>query len=244
MLEESERRRRVDVSNSTAFLSELRKKLTAVERTQRRLSALVTRKDGDEEVLDTITTDTVYRLFLLEKYWPAIRKLGVQDTAAITRSNSGMVTVLRIGLQDGNIGQWIEKAMSMEQQWDDPWPLLPQRLDNVGHVHASIDTHMVESAAEDYLAAISQDLKAALEDIPPPRKFTREYKGEDGSVEVCHYDLDYFANGPFKVEITSPVIKETWEETNARQPKTKRKYFNPANNKWIGYGRAKQLGVI
>ena len=52
MLEESERRRRVDVSNSTAFLSELRKKLTAVERTQRRLSALVTRKDGDEEVLD------------------------------------------------------------------------------------------------------------------------------------------------------------------------------------------------
>ena len=52
MLEESERRRRVDVSNSTAFLSELRKKLTAVERTQRRLSALVTRKDGDEEVLE------------------------------------------------------------------------------------------------------------------------------------------------------------------------------------------------
>ena len=54
MLEESERRRRVDVSNSTAFLSELRKKMTAVERTQRRLSALVTRKDGDEEVLDRV----------------------------------------------------------------------------------------------------------------------------------------------------------------------------------------------
>jgi len=44
--------------------------------------------------------------------------------------------------------------------------------------------------------------------------------------------------------MTAPVIKETWEEKNARQPKTKRKYFNPANNKWIGYGRAKQLGVI
>ena len=54
MLEESERRRRVDVSNSTAWMSELRKKLTAVERTQRRLSALVTRKDGDEEVLDRV----------------------------------------------------------------------------------------------------------------------------------------------------------------------------------------------
>jgi hypothetical protein len=123
---------------------------------------------GDEEVLDTITTDTVYRLFLREKYWPAIRKLGAQGAAAITKSNAGMMTVLRTGLQDGNIGQWIEKAMSMEQQWDDPWPLLARRLDNVGHVHASIDTHMAESAAEDYLAAHGQDLKAALEDIPPP----------------------------------------------------------------------------
>jgi len=59
MLEESERRRRVDVSNSTAFLSELRKKLTAVERTQRRLLALVTRKDGDEEVLDRMLAKQV-----------------------------------------------------------------------------------------------------------------------------------------------------------------------------------------
>ena len=44
--------------------------------------------------------------------------------------------------------------------------------------------------------------------------------------------------------MTAPVIKESWEEKNAKLPKTKRKYFNPANNKWIGYGRAKQLGVI
>ena len=83
-----------------------------------------------------------------------------------------------------------------------------------------------------------------LEDIPPPRQFTRQYTNEDGSMETWHYNLDKFPNGPFKVDITAPVIKETWEEKNARQPKTKRKYFNPANNKWVGYGRAKQLGVI
>ena len=51
-----------------------------------------------------------------------------------------------------------------------------------------------------------------LEDIPPPRKFTREYRDEDGSVSTWHYDLDKFPNGPFKVDITAPVIKETWEE--------------------------------
>lgn len=83
-----------------------------------------------------------------------------------------------------------------------------------------------------------------IDDTPPPRKFTRQYTSEDGSVETWYYNLDYFANGPFKVDITAPVIKETWEEKNAKLPKTKRKYFNPANNKWIGYGRAKQLGVI
>ena len=83
-----------------------------------------------------------------------------------------------------------------------------------------------------------------LEDTPPLRQFIRQYKSEDGSVETWHYDLDYFPNGPYKVEITSPAIKETWEERNAKLPKTKRKYFNPANDKWVGYGRAKQLGVI
>ena len=83
-----------------------------------------------------------------------------------------------------------------------------------------------------------------IDDAPPPRQFTRQYINEDGSVETWHYNLDKFANGPFKVETTAPVIKETWEEQNAKKSKTQRKYFNPANNKWIGYGRAKQLGVI
>jgi len=82
------------------------------------------------------------------------------------------------------------------------------------------------------------------DDSPPPRKYTRVFTNNDGSTETWHYDLDKFANGPIKVEMTSPVIKETWEEQNARKSKTQRKYFNPANNKWIGYGRAKQLGVI
>jgi hypothetical protein len=40
------------------------------------------------------------------------------------------------------------------------------------------------------------------------------------------------------------VIQESFEEKNARLPKTQRKYFNPENQKWIGYGRAKQLKLI
>lgn len=52
LLAESERRRRADMSNSQAFMTELRKKLTTVERTQRRLLAMVTRPD--DEVLDRV----------------------------------------------------------------------------------------------------------------------------------------------------------------------------------------------
>lgn len=122
----------------------------------------------DEEVVDTITTDTVYRLFLREKYLPAIRKLGAQQAAAITKTNTGMMKVLHAGLQADNIGQWIEKAMSMEQPWDDPEPLLARRLYNLGHTHAHMDTHMTESAARDYLGVLRPDLKAALEGMPPP----------------------------------------------------------------------------
>ena len=38
-----------------------------------------------------------------------------------------------------------------------------------------------------------------IDDIPPPRQFTRQYNNDDGSVETWHYNLDKFPNGPFKV---------------------------------------------
>ncbi len=121
---------------------------------------------GDEEVLETITTAAVHHLFLREKYWPAIRKLGVRQAAAITKTNTGIMTVLRAGLQEEKIGEWLDKTMSMEQQWNDPNPLLVQRLDNIGHTHARMHAHTGELATEDYLPASGQHIKSALENLP------------------------------------------------------------------------------
>ena len=121
---------------------------------------------SDEEVLDSITTDTVYRLFLREKYWPVIRKLGARDAALVTRAHTGIMKVLHAGLQTGTIKHWIDNAMTMEQLYDDPWPLLARRLENIGHVQARMDSHITESAAEDYLGTFSSDLVAALESMP------------------------------------------------------------------------------
>jgi hypothetical protein len=82
------------------------------------------------------------------------------------------------------------------------------------------------------------------EEIPPPRQFTKVYENSDGTTETWHYNLDKAPNGPFKVDIKHSTSHLTFEEQNALLSKTQRKYFNPANNKWIGYGRAKQLKVI
>lgn len=123
---------------------------------------------SDEEVLDAITADCVIRVFLRERYWPAIRKLGARVAADITKSHVGMVAVLRAGVQADNIDHWIETAMSMEQDWDDTWPLLARRLDNIGHAQACMEPGLGESAAAAYLAVSKTEIESGLEDPPVP----------------------------------------------------------------------------
>jgi len=125
---------------------------------------------ADEEVLDAITTDAVQRLFLREKYWPAVRKLEELDPAAVRKSHSGMYAVLEAGLTDENIGQWVTRAMTAELQWDEPWPSLARRIDNIGHATARMEPHPMESAAEGYLSVARQDLEARLDNAPSERK--------------------------------------------------------------------------
>jgi hypothetical protein len=83
-----------------------------------------------------------------------------------------------------------------------------------------------------------------IDDTPPPRQYTRVFKDAEGMVETWHYNLDKFANGPIKVDITYPTKYESFEDTNAKLPPTQRKYYNPSTEKYVGYGRAKQLGLI
>jgi hypothetical protein len=124
---------------------------------------------SDEDVLDAVTTDVVYRLFLREKYWPAIRKLREQDATVVSNINDRMAAVLNIGLHAGNIAGWVEQAMLAEQQWDDPWPSLVRRIENIGHAQASMITEVIEPAADSYLDTARPKLEAALEAPLPPK---------------------------------------------------------------------------
>jgi len=123
----------------------------------------------DTEVLDAITADTVYRLFLRERYWPAVRKLAELDPAAVSGSHSGMLTVLQAGLTADNLEQWLTRAMTVELPWDEPWPSLARRVDNIGHAGARMEPHPMESAEDAYLEVTGRDLGAKLDAQPRPQ---------------------------------------------------------------------------
>jgi hypothetical protein len=71
--------------------------------------------------------------------------------------------------------------------------------------------------------------------------FTRKYIDDDGTVHIWEYDLDKFKFGPVNVNID---YKNTTSSNNLITLKTEKKYLNPHNGKYVGYQRAKQLGII
>jgi hypothetical protein len=75
-------------------------------------------------------------------------------------------------------------------------------------------------------------------------KFIREYKNEDGSTETWYYDSTISQNGPSRVEIKHSKKYKSFEEEQAELPLTKRQFFNEANGKYVGYTRAKALGIL
>lgn len=86
-------------------------------------------------------------------------------------------------------------------------------------------------------------------------KFTREFKNTDGTTSTWFYDYDKFPNGPYRVVIgygKDEDYNKSFDDTdepkdtsqNTSIPLTKRMWTNPANNKLVGYTRAKNLGLI
>ena len=85
---------------------------------------------------------------------------------------------------------------------------------------------------------------------PTPRsgKFIQESTNIVTKIKhLYHYDLDKFPNGPYKTEIVYPegykTINDDIASANKGLPITKQMFLNPANNKYVGYGRAVQLGL-
>jgi len=85
---------------------------------------------------------------------------------------------------------------------------------------------------------------------PQEGKYKRVYHSEDGTKMTWYYDTNRTTNGPVKVDISYPkgydfrTFEEKLRDENKKIPLTKRKYLNPANDKLVGYTRARALGII
>ena len=85
---------------------------------------------------------------------------------------------------------------------------------------------------------------------PLEGKYKRVYHSEDGTKMTWYYDTNRTTNGPVKVDISYPkdydfrTFEEKLRDENKKVPLTKRKYLNPANDKLVGYTRARALGII
>jgi hypothetical protein len=69
---------------------------------------------------------------------------------------------------------------------------------------------------------------------------TQNINFEDG----VKMNITYKGNRMTSVELDYPSGYKTFEEEQEELPITKRKYLNEETGDWVGYGRAKQLGII
>jgi len=77
----------------------------------------------------------------------------------------------------------------------------------------------------------------------PTLKYTQIFEDEDGGKEIWIYDKTKNPFGPLSVEIKYPKNYISYIDEQELLPKTVRKYPTDEGN-WVGYQRAKALGII
>lgn len=73
---------------------------------------------------------------------------------------------------------------------------------------------------------------------------TIEHIKEDGRKSIWKFDTEKNPYGPISVEIVYPSDYLCDADIEDTLPITKRNYWNPETETFVGYGRAKQLGLI
>ena len=83
--------------------------------------------------------------------------------------------------------------------------------------------------------------------VEHPTKYVDIYDEVDGTKTKWTWDKIKSPNAPLSVEVIYPKgfeCEEVEEIDNQDIPKTKRKYWNPDTDKFVGYTRARNLGLI
>ena len=77
----------------------------------------------------------------------------------------------------------------------------------------------------------------------PTLKYTQIFEDDDGYKQTWIYNKEKHPFGPLSVEFKYPRNYKTYADEQEELPLTKRKYCTEEGN-WVGYQRAKALGLI
>lgn len=73
---------------------------------------------------------------------------------------------------------------------------------------------------------------------------SRTFTSTDGVISTWYYEDKKLTKVSIKYPDNYTSEFEDTKKQNKKLPKTKQKYLNPANGKYVGYNRAVQLGLI
>lgn len=106
---------------------------------------------NENEVLDTLKSESISRTFLELHYWSSVRSMVIKNQKAQIRPFAKLEKVLRSVSTLESRKKWLNYAYVADQHTGDTLPALKDRMEDIGHTKIrSVPMHTI-SAAEKYL---------------------------------------------------------------------------------------------
>ncbi|MGD8566798.1 MAG: hypothetical protein PVJ39_01745 [Gammaproteobacteria bacterium] len=106
---------------------------------------------NDEDLLQTIETVIVTKIFLDQQYWPKIEKMLLDNSLQRIQPYTKLEDILKGGLNTKNTKRWLDTIYTHEPRRINAVPGLRDRMQNIGRSRIRIPEKITESAAHYYL---------------------------------------------------------------------------------------------
>ncbi|MGD8560614.1 MAG: hypothetical protein PVF34_14045 [Gammaproteobacteria bacterium] len=106
---------------------------------------------NDEDLLQTIETVIVTKIYLDQQYWPKVAKMLVDKTRYGIQPYTKLEDILKVGLTSKTSKRWLDTLYCHESPRINPVPGLRARMNNIGRSRIRIPEKINETAAHYYL---------------------------------------------------------------------------------------------
>lgn len=106
---------------------------------------------NDEEILEMITADALYRWYLQNQFWPAVYKIASIDTNSLPTPHTKMASAVHAIKNGERLDSLIDKVYNEKPLSRDAIPSLQDRIMNIGHDKPHLTKQNTENAAAFYL---------------------------------------------------------------------------------------------